>query len=169
MVDRSTSPERLQPPEPVEVVKAKDVDEMLPLSSKPDTQTLAQIDARAVLNSLRHGQDALRKDVAAIEQEKVNLWEIMRELQKVIHACRQLDTALGFRLAKIGVEDAEKGRIVNEEVLFYVRQKEQDLLTQLAVSVQGYLALDVIRKNNLELIKGWSAPPRRPSPLCGPL
>ena len=39
-------------------------------------------------------------------------------------------------------------------MLFSVRQKNQDLLTQLAVSVQGYLALDVIRRNNLELIKG---------------
>ena len=39
-------------------------------------------------------------------------------------------------------------------MLFYVRQKRQDLLTQLAVSVQGYLALDLVRKNNVELIKG---------------
>ena len=39
-------------------------------------------------------------------------------------------------------------------MLFFVRQKVQDLLTQLAVSIQGYLALDMIRKNNLELIKG---------------
>ena len=35
-----------------------------------------------------------------------------------------------------------------------MRQKRQDLLTQLAVSVQGYLALDLIRRNNVELIKG---------------
>ena len=39
-------------------------------------------------------------------------------------------------------------------MLFYVRQKVQDLLTQLAVSVQGYLALDMVRKNNMELVKG---------------
>jgi uncharacterized protein YaaN involved in tellurite resistance len=39
-------------------------------------------------------------------------------------------------------------------MLFSVRQKLQDLMTQLAVSVQGYLALDVIRKNNVELIRG---------------
>ena len=39
-------------------------------------------------------------------------------------------------------------------MLFYVRQKHQDLLTQLAVSIQGYLAIDVVRKNNIELIKG---------------
>jgi uncharacterized protein YaaN involved in tellurite resistance len=39
-------------------------------------------------------------------------------------------------------------------VLFYVRQKHQDLVTQLAVSIQGYLAIDLVRKNNIELIKG---------------
>ena len=39
-------------------------------------------------------------------------------------------------------------------MLFYVRQKHQDLLTQLAVSIQGYLAIDIIIKNNIELIKG---------------
>ena len=38
--------------------------------------------------------------------------------------------------------------------LFYVRQKHQDLLTQLAVSIQSYLAIDIIIKNNIELIKG---------------
>ena len=51
-------------------------------------------------------------------------------------------------------KDQEKARVVREELLFYARQKVQDLLTQLAVSIQGYLALDMIRKNNLELIKG---------------
>ena len=39
-------------------------------------------------------------------------------------------------------------------MLFYVRQKHQDLLTQLAVSIQGYLAMDIVIKNNVELIKG---------------
>jgi len=39
-------------------------------------------------------------------------------------------------------------------MLFYLRQKVLDLQTQLAVSIQGYLALDMVRKNNLELIKG---------------
>ena len=39
-------------------------------------------------------------------------------------------------------------------MLFYVRQKHQDLLTQLAVSIQGYLAIDIVIKNNIELIKG---------------
>ena len=51
-------------------------------------------------------------------------------------------------------QDPDKGKQLREDLLFPARQKVQDLLTQLAVSAQGYLALDLIRKNNLELIKG---------------
>ncbi len=50
--------------------------------------------------------------------------------------------------------DPDKARIVKDELLFYTRQKTIDLLTQQSVSIQGYLVLDLIRKNNLELIKG---------------
>lgn len=107
-----------------------------------------------ILNSLYNGQDVLRKDNATIEEEKVNLWNIMHKLQQYIYVGRQIDAALVERIATIEVNEPEKGRILKEELLFYVRQKVQDLLTQLAVSIQGYLALDMIRKNNLELIKG---------------
>ena len=50
--------------------------------------------------------------------------------------------------------DPDKAKALREDVLFYVRQKHQDLLTQLAVSIQSYLAIDIVIKNNIELIKG---------------
>ena len=50
--------------------------------------------------------------------------------------------------------DPERAKALSQDVLFYVRQKHQDLLTQLAVSIQSYLAIDIIIKNNIELIKG---------------
>ena len=55
---------------------------------------------------------------------------------------------------RLNVIDKQRAKQLQDDVLFYVRQKDQDILTQLAVSVQGYLALDVIRRNNVELIKG---------------
>jgi uncharacterized protein YaaN involved in tellurite resistance len=61
---------------------------------------------------------------------------------------------LESRVAAIESSDPERVRVLRQDVLFYVRQKHQDLLTQLAVAVQGYLALDLLRKNNVELIKG---------------
>jgi len=114
----------------------------------------AQDHIDAVLNALYHGQDELRKDNATIEQEKRNMWEVMQRLQQYVYISRKLDAALETRIAEIEAQNPEKARLVKEDMLFYLRQKEQDLLTQLAVSIQGYLALDMVRKNNLELIKG---------------
>ncbi len=108
----------------------------------------------AILKSLYDGQDELRKDNAAIEEEKIQAWSIMERLEQYIYIGRRIDAALETHLGEIDRADPEKARIVREELLFYIRQKVQDLLTQLAVTVQGYLAMDMIRKNNLELIKG---------------
>ena len=111
-----------------------------------------QIDA--IITALYHGQDELLRDNASVEQEKVNLWAVMGRLRQYAYLAQSLDTALAARIAAIEATDPERAKVLKEDMLFYVRQKNQDLLTQLAVSVQGYLALDVIRRNNLELIKG---------------
>lgn len=108
----------------------------------------------SIITSLYHGQDELQRDNASIEQEKINLWAVMGRLRQYSYLAQSLDTALTARIATIEATDPERATVLKEDMLFYVRQKNQDLLTQLAVSVQGYLALDVIRRNNLELIKG---------------
>jgi uncharacterized protein YaaN involved in tellurite resistance len=114
----------------------------------------SQSHINAIINALYQGQDELRKDNAAIEQEKVNLWNLMGQLQQFVYVGKKIDSALEDRIATIETSDPEKARVVKEEMLFYVRQKVQDLLTQQAVNIQGYLALDMVRRNNLELIKG---------------
>jgi uncharacterized protein YaaN involved in tellurite resistance len=111
-----------------------------------------QIDS--IITALYHGQDELQRDNAAIEQEKANLWTTMGRLRQYAYLAGRLDDALAARIAAIETSDPERAKVLKEDMLFSVRQKHQDLLTQLAVSVQGYLALDVIRRNNLELIKG---------------
>jgi uncharacterized protein YaaN involved in tellurite resistance len=114
----------------------------------------AQTNLNKILESLYRGQDELRKDNASIEQEKVNLWAAMQALQGYIYVGQQIDLKLEARVSQLQTSDPEKAKIVRDEMLFYTRQKVQDLLVQLAVSIQGYLALDLVRKNNLELIKG---------------
>lgn len=58
----------------------------------------------------------------------------------------KIDEQLEQKVYAVEATDPEKARIIKEEMLFYVRQKNTDFLTQLAVNVQGYLALDTIRK-----------------------
>jgi uncharacterized protein YaaN involved in tellurite resistance len=77
----------------------------------------------------------------------------------IITALRQgkaerLDSTLEARIAAVEASDAEKAKVLKSDVLFAVRQRHQDLLTQLAVDEQGYLALGLIRQNNTELVKG---------------
>ena len=114
----------------------------------------AQTHINAVVTSLYNGKDELLKDNAMIEQEKVNMWELMQSIRQYVYIGRKIDEQLEQKVYTIEATDPEKARIIKEEMLFYVRQKNTDFLTQLAVNVQGYLALDTIRKNNLELIKG---------------
>ncbi|MFI5254919.1 MAG: toxic anion resistance protein [Candidatus Limnocylindrales bacterium] len=119
-----------------------------------DKYRSSQHELDAIITALYHGQDELQKDNASIEQEKVNLWAVMGRLRQYAYLAQSLDTALSAKIAAIEATDPERAKVLQEDMLFYVRQKNQDLLTQLAVSVQGYLALDVIRRNNIELIKG---------------
>ncbi|TMB68757.1 MAG: toxic anion resistance protein [Chloroflexi bacterium] len=114
----------------------------------------AQGHLNAIIQALYHGQDELRQDNAAIEQEKVNVWDIKGKLEQYVYMAGKLDAALEARIDQIGQTDRERAKALREDGLFYVRQKRQDLLTQLAVNVQGYLALELVRRNNLELIKG---------------
>lgn len=114
----------------------------------------AQHHIEGIVAGLYRGQDELLRDNAALEQEKVYLWSIKTRLEQYAHMAGVLDQTLTRKISNLESKDPEKARALKEDALFYVRQKRQDLLTQLSVVVQGYLSLDLIRKNNLELIKG---------------
>ncbi|MFF0080753.1 toxic anion resistance protein [Streptomyces canus] len=112
----------------------------------------AQGTLNRIVGSLRGGQDELRRDNAALQTERVRLWETMGKLQEYVVLTEALDTAVERHVTAVG--DPEAADSLRADVLFPVRQKHQDLLTQLAVCAQGYLAMDVVRRNNEELIKG---------------
>ncbi|GAF54387.1 LOW QUALITY PROTEIN: tellurite resistance protein [Psychrobacter sp. JCM 18900] len=113
----------------------------------------AQSHINAVVTSLYNGKDELLKDNAMIEQEKVNMWELMQSIRQYVYVGKKIDEQLEQKVYAIEATDPEKARIIKEEMLFYVRQKNH-FFNSVSVNVQGYLALDTIRRNNLELIKG---------------
>jgi len=119
-----------------------------------DSYTSAQGHIQSILARLSSGKDELLMDNAAIDVERQKLWEAMGKLEQMIHISRALDGELEEKAAELDSSDPEKAKAIRETALFYVRQRTQDLLTQMAVSVQGYLALDLVKKNNVELVKG---------------
>jgi uncharacterized protein YaaN involved in tellurite resistance len=114
----------------------------------------AQGHINSILGSLASGKDVLIKDNAAIDVERQNMWATMGRLEQMIHISKALDARLEAKALQLDSTDPAKARAIRESALFYIRQRTQDLLTQMAVTVQGYLALDLVKKNNVELVKG---------------
>ncbi len=150
--------EKLDPSKQGDLFSTKKILGLIPFGNKlKDYFRLyqsSQSNINAIITALNNGKDELLKDNATIEEEKLNLWDVMQSLEKYIYLGKKIDENLLKGLTALEINDPEKVKKIKEEILFYVRQKNQDMLTQLAVSVQGYMAMDMIKKNNLELIKG---------------
>ena len=119
-----------------------------------DSYKSSQQHIASILTRLTSGKDELLKDNAAIATERQSLWAAMGRLEQMIHVSKALDGKLESKANEIETSDPVKAKAIRETALFYVRQRTTDLLTQMAVSVQGYLALDLVKKNNVELMKG---------------
>jgi uncharacterized protein YaaN involved in tellurite resistance len=158
LVDLRNTVEKLDPARQGDLFAPRKLLGVIPFGNRLiqyfDQYQSSQTHINAIVEALRRGKDELMRDNAAIEQEKVNLWTLMERLEKYIYLGRNLDKALDAKARALEANDPERARVVREELLFYTRQKVTDLLTQIAVNIQGYLALDLLRKNNFELIKG---------------
>jgi uncharacterized protein YaaN involved in tellurite resistance len=75
------------------------------------------------------GQDELLRDNAALEQEKVHLWQMKGRLEQYTVMAGALDDALP-RQDRRSKPPTPTRPACSEDALFYVRQKRQDLLTQ---------------------------------------
>jgi uncharacterized protein YaaN involved in tellurite resistance len=79
----------------------------------------------------------------------------MGKLREYNELAAALDGALTDKIAELEAAGrTDDANTVRADALFPVRQRRQDIQTQMAVAVQGYMALDLIRRNNLELIRG---------------
>ena len=114
----------------------------------------SQTHISAILARLASGKDELLMDNAAIDTERANLWKTMHKLEQMIHISKTLDQQLEDKANELDATEPAKAKAIRETALFYTRQRTTDLLTQMAVTVQGYLALDLVKKNNVELVKG---------------
>jgi len=115
----------------------------------------AQTQLNAIIKSLQSGQDELRKDNASIETEKANMWATMGKLGEYNELAGALDAAVESKIAQLeAAGQTKQAEALKADALFPIRQRRQDIMTQMAVAVQGYMALDLVRRNNVELIKG---------------
>lgn len=108
----------------------------------------------AMCNNLYAGQDRLRKDNQSIEDFRTQLWNTMVSLKKFMYMADRLYVALEAEIERVKTTDPQKAAEMTNDLLYPLGQKRQDLITQMAVSVQGHMAMGVIIQTNRELIRG---------------
>ncbi|WP_370971168.1 toxic anion resistance protein [Amycolatopsis sp. cg9] len=119
-----------------------------------DRYRAANEPVNALVVDLRGRQDVLRRDNAAIKGERERLWKVLGKLAEAAAFAEAVDGAIERQAAVFDLTDPVRAQALRGDVLYPIRQRHQDLLTRLAVGAQGYLALDLVRKNNDELIRG---------------
>lgn len=108
-----------------------------------------------ILASLDAGKKALQNDNTTLEIEQASLRDLTIKLGRQVELGSQMDEAVSLALeeAQVNNEDPEKIKYIQDEVLFPLRQKVMDLQQMQAVNQQGYFAMEIVRRNNKELIR----------------
>ncbi|WP_168120811.1 toxic anion resistance protein [Paenibacillus sp. HB172176] len=109
-----------------------------------------------IIVSLDKGKTTLRNDNTTLEIEQQSLRDLTKKLQKEIELGTLMDASIEQQMeaAKRRNEDPEKIRFITEEVMFPLRQRLMDLQQMQVVNQQGIMAIEVVIRNNKELIRG---------------
>ncbi len=120
-----------------------------------DRYKTADAEIAEIVKSLDKGRETLRKDNVTLELEAGQMRDLTKQLNQRLEMAMDLDAYLTNAVDNYRAEggDEERCRFVEEEVIFPLRQKIMDFQQLQVVNQQGIVAMEVIRKNNLELIR----------------
>ncbi len=110
----------------------------------------------STMQQIYAARDDMQRDIVDIESARTKLWEAMQKLAGAVRFAEILDQRLVSRVEALRSTDAQRAQALEQEVLFYARQNLQDMLTQQAVSTNGYMALDVLKRTGREMMNGCS-------------
>jgi uncharacterized protein YaaN involved in tellurite resistance len=109
-----------------------------------------------IISSLEKGKTTLKNDIVTLEIERQSLRDLTKKLGKEIEMGTAMDESIANQVdaAKARNEDPEKIKFITEEIQFPLRQRVMDMQQMIVVDHQGIMAIEVVRRNNKELIRG---------------
>ncbi len=108
----------------------------------------------AIVRSLKEGKEQLSRDNMTLVGDQKAMRSFTYRLEKTVKLGMLIDQRLNYALEREVEPGDSKVSFIQEELLFPLRQRIQDLQQQLAVNQQGVLAIELLVRNNKELIKG---------------
>ena len=109
-----------------------------------------------IVESLDKSSKVLQNDNTTLLNEENYLREVTNKLLADIELGKQMDASIEAQIQNAEVEGVSPDKItfVKEEILFPLRQRIMDMQQMIVVNQQGIVSLNVIRRNNKELIRG---------------
>jgi uncharacterized protein YaaN involved in tellurite resistance len=109
-----------------------------------------------IVKSLDKGSKILKNDNTTLLSEEAALSDLTKKLNADIEMGRQMDAAIEQQILAAEAEgrDPEKIKFVREEILFPLRQRIMDMQQMVVVNHQGIMSMNIVRRNNKELIRG---------------
>ena len=109
-----------------------------------------------IVKSLENGKVTLKNDNVTLELEEATMRDLTQQLNQQIEIALDLDNYLTSAIEQAKLTegtDMERVKFVEEEVLFPLRQKITDFQQLQVVNQQGIVSMNVLRRNNAELIR----------------
>ena len=109
-----------------------------------------------IVESLDKSSRVLQNDNTTLLNEETYLREVTNKLLADIELGKQMDASIEAQIQSAEIEGVDQTKIdfVREEILFPLRQRIMDMQQMIVVNQQGIVSLNVIRRNNKELIRG---------------
>lgn len=110
----------------------------------------SQIDK--LTGQLLEAKEEIHSDIAALNVSMQQLWGAMEKLEAAALFIRLLDGRIGDEIGRVAATDAERAKVLQQEVLYYVRQNLQDLQATQALSINAYATLRELKKTGREVM-----------------
>ena len=116
----------------------------------------AEVAISNIIKSLDNSAKVLQNDNTTLLNEENYLREVTNKLLADIELGKQMDESIEAQIQQAELNDVSPDKIayVREEILFPLRQRIMDMQQMIVVNQQGIVSLNVIRRNNKELIRG---------------
>ena len=116
----------------------------------------AEVAISNIIKSLDNSAKVLQNDNVTLLNEENYLREVTNKLLADIELGKSMDESIEAQIqqAELNGVSPDKIAYVREEILFPLRQRIMDMQQMIVVNQQGIVSLNVIRRNNKELIRG---------------
>ena len=123
-----------------------------------DRYEKAEVMIGNIIDSLDMSSKVLQNDNTTLLSEETYLRELTKKLMTDIELAKDMDQSIEVQIRNAEIQGVEQEKIdfVREEVLYPLRQRIMDMQQMIVVNQQGIVSLNVVRRNNKELINGIS-------------